>query len=170
MQACGADAIPVACREFPDVVRAVRSGAVDAGVLPIHNAIVGPIEAARSALAAEPGVRVVAETSIEIRLLLLALPGVTLADVRRVASHPAALGQCGRFLARHPEWTIEPAYDTAGAARDLAASGDRRAAAIAGDAAAARYGLAVLADGIADQAENRTRFVRIERRDSVAVA
>lgn len=148
-------------------MRAVSTGVVDSGVLPVENVIVGPIDAARAAIADEPGVAIVAETTVEIRLQLLGCPGVALADVRRVASHPAALGQCGRFLARHPDWAIEVAYDTAGAARDLAARGDRSGAAIAGRAAAARYGLAVLADEIADRPDNWTRFVRIVRRDTV---
>jgi prephenate dehydratase len=166
-EACGREAIAIPYREFADVVRAVSTGAVDSGVLPVENLIVGPIDAARAAIAEEPRVAIAAETTVEIRLLLVAAPGVALADVRRVASHPAALGQCGRFLARHPEWAVVVAYDTAGAARDLTASGDRSGAAIASRAAAGRYGLVVLADEIADRADNWTRFVRIVRREAL---
>jgi prephenate dehydratase len=151
---------PVPCREFGDVVQAVIDGTVDAGALPVENLIIGPIETSRAAIAAAgDAVMIVDETVLAIRPLLLALPGVTLADVRRVTSHHAALAQCVAFLAAHPEWVVEPAYDTAGAARDLVARGDRATAVIAGDVAAERYGLSVLARGIADRIDNATSFV-----------
>jgi prephenate dehydratase len=127
----------------------------------VHNAIVGAIEASLAAIAAHPELHVVNETTVIIRPMLLALPGVPLADIRRVTSHPAALGQCHGFLDQHPEIAVEEAYDTAGAARDLVASGDRTLAVIAGPTAAERYGLRVLVDRIADRTDNLTRFVAV---------
>jgi len=82
---------------------------------------------------------------------------VTLEAVGRVSSHWQALAQCDRFLAGRG-WSVVPAADTAGAARELAASGDRAAAAIASLAAAERYGLAVAAADIHDSDHNMTRF------------
>ena len=92
--------------------------------------------------------------------MLLALPGVALAEIKRVASHPAALGQCQQFLKGR---VTEEAWDTAGAARDLVASGDRTLAVIAGPAAAERYGLTVLVERVADRVDNLTRFVALAR-------
>lgn len=156
---------PAPRREFDDVIQAVLRGDVDAGVLPVENLIIGPIDASRTAIdAAGDALVVVDETVVKIFPLLLAVPGASLPDVRRVTSHPAALAQCTGYLAAHPEWIVEPAYDTAGAARDLAARGDRSTSVIAGDAAAARYGLTVLAHGIADRADNATRFVVIVKK------
>jgi len=160
-QIWGDGADPVPQRTFDDVARAVAYADVDRGVLPVHNAIVGPIEPSLAAIAAYPSVSIVDETTVVIRPMLLALPGVTLAGITRVASHPAALGQCGRFLGTHPNIVIESAWDTAGAARDLMVSQDRTLAVIAGPGAALRYGLAILVDVIADRADNLTRFVAI---------
>jgi len=157
---CWPDAEPVPCREFADVTRAVETGAVHAGVLPIENTIIGPITAARAALAAA-AVTITGETTVPIRPLLLACPGVTLADVRQVSSHPAALAQCAAFLARHPEWEIVAAYDTAGAARDLAAACDLTRAVIASAAAAQRYALRTLQTHVADREDSATTFVTI---------
>jgi prephenate dehydratase len=162
-QIWGDSAVAVPLRTFPDVARAVVCVDVDRGVLPVHNAIVGPIDASLAAIAAEPTLIVVAETTVIIKPMLLALPGVSLGDIARVASHPAALGQCHGFLDKHPEIAVEHAWDTAGAARDLVASQDRNLAVIAGPAAAERYGLAILVDAIADRAENLTRFVAVAR-------
>jgi prephenate dehydratase len=160
-QLWGDDAERVPCPEFGDVARAVARGDADAGVLPVENLIIGPIASSLAAMAAEPALRVTADTVVAIRPLLLALSGVAWPHLRRVTSHPAALAQCSAFLARHPQLHVEHAWDTAGAARDLAASGDRTLAVIAGDVAAARYGLSVVRDGIADRADNATRFVAI---------
>lgn len=162
-QIYGANALASPRRTFADVASAVARGDDDRGVLPVHNAIVGPIEASLAAMAAEPELIVVDETTVIIKPMLLALPGVTLGDITRVASHPAALGQCHGFLGTHPEIAVEQAWDTAGAARDLVASQDRRLAVIAGPAAAERYGLTILVEAIADRADNLTRFVAVAR-------
>ncbi len=74
-----------------------------------------------------------------------------------MSSHWQALAQCERFLADRG-WSIIPAADTAGAARELAGSGDRSAAAVASRAAADRYGLVVAAADIHDSEHNMTRF------------
>ena len=160
-QIWGDSADPVSQRTFEDVARAVAHGDVERGVLPVHNAIVGPIEPSLAAIAAEPSLSIVDETTVIIKPMLLALPGLTLAEIKRVASHPAALGQCRQFLRDMP---TEEAWDTAGAARELAASGDRTLAVIAGPAAAERYGLAVLVEYVADRTDNLTRFVALARR------
>ena len=161
-QCWGEAALPVPYREFADVTRAVAVGDVDAGVLPIDNSTIGPIDAAHAALATA-AVTITGETRVAIRPLLLACLGVTLADVRHVSSHPAALGQCAAFLARHPEWQITTAYDTAGAARDLHRTPDPTRAVIASAAAAQRYALSVLHAHVADREDNTTRFVTIAR-------
>ena len=153
----GAECVP--CRESVDVVQAVASGAVDAGVLPIQNSIAGVVTATLEALGTSSDVGVVSEVVVPIRHCLLAVPGAALTDIRWVESHPVALAQCGAFFERHPGLEPRAVYDTAGAARDVAAAGDRTRAAVASAAAGARYGLTVLEEGIGDTADNRTRFL-----------
>jgi prephenate dehydratase len=82
--------------------------------------------------------------------------------VQRALSHPQALAQCDAYLHSRQ---IRPVafHDTAGAARAVADRREPGTAAIASKSAAARYGLYVLAEGIQDDSENRTRFVVIER-------
>ncbi|HEX7173244.1 MAG TPA: prephenate dehydratase [Candidatus Limnocylindria bacterium] len=152
----GVDAVPVPVPTFSAVCGAVERGEAGAGVLPLENSLAGTVGDALDALAVGT-LRVVGEVLLPIRHQLLALPGVGLADVERVSSHWQALAQCERYLDARG-WQIVPAADTAGAARELAASQDRRSAAIASRAAARRYGLEVLAPDIQDADHNMTRF------------
>ena len=154
----GAGAVlPTPMPTFSAVCAAVESGAVDAGVLPLENSVAGTVGDALDALA-DGSLRVVGELLLPIRHHLLALPGVRIDQITRVASHWQALSQCERYLSTR-DWEIVPAADTAGAARELAAAGDARVAAVASSTAAERYELEILAADIQDSAHNLTRFV-----------
>jgi prephenate dehydratase len=160
---------------FERVVASVAAGISDFGVLPIWNSVLGEIPFTREVLEGAP-VEVADEVEVVIELCLLARKGVAFETLAYVGSHPAALAQCRRFLAAHPALTTCPAWDTAGAARDLAdlgapyawyerlpGAGPRTLAAIASADAAERYGLAVVARGIQDVADNVTRFAVLVR-------
>jgi prephenate dehydratase len=157
----GDDVDPHPTATFPAVCAAVEGGSVDAGVLPLENSLAGTVGDALDALAGGE-LRVVGELLLPIRHQLLVLPGTRIEEVQRVSSHWQALSQCERYLSGH-DWAVIPAADTAGAARELASSGDRRAAAIASTRAAERYGLEVAAADIQDAAHNMTRFAVLRR-------
>lgn len=157
------DAEPVPCPAFEDVFAAVETGRVARGVVPIENSLFGSVHANYDLLQAHDLV-ITAELRLRIRHHLLALPGVEPARIRRVYSHPQALGQCAAYLKRHlPEAETIPVYDTAGAAKDLAERDERDAAAIASRRAADVYGLRVLAAGIESHRANYTRFLALAR-------
>jgi prephenate dehydratase len=161
----GADAVePVPMSTFPAVCDAVEFGSADAGVLPLENSLAGTVGDALDALA-DGSLTVVGELLLPVRHHLLVLPGVALAEVEWVASHWQALSQCERFLAGRG-WEIVPAADTAGAARELASRGDRKAAAVASERAATRYGLEIAARDIQDSSDNVTRFAVLARSEN----
>jgi prephenate dehydratase len=97
----------------------------------------------------------------------MAVKGATLSTIKSVESHIHALGQCRRFIREHG---YEPviAADTAGAAREVAKSGEVARAALAPRLAADIYGLEVVADNVEDQAHNTTRFVVLSREEKWA--
>ena len=146
---------------FSGALRAVEEGEADACVIPVENSIVGRVEPGWQALAAHPGMRTVGEAVVPVRHCLLAPKGATLDGLRTVSSHPVALAGCTRFFESH-SW-IKPRkwFDTAGAAREVAEHGDLSHGAIASQAAAERYGLAVIEEGIQDRPDNYTRFVAV---------
>lgn len=159
----GAEVDTLPCRTFEDIFLAVEEGRADYGILPIENSAAGSINKAYDLLL-ERDLKIWGEVFLRVRHCLLANPGTKLEDVRWVRSHPQALAQCERFLARHGMEPI-PAYDTAGSAKDLAAAPEPRVAVIASILAARLYGLEVLATGIEDLPFNYTRFFILGHED-----
>lgn len=165
----GREVEPLARREFADVAEAVLRGDADCGLLPVENTLAGSVVAAYDVLASQP-LEIVGEVVTPIHHCVLGLPGATLEGLARVTSHPVALAQCTRWLASHPTVRAVAAYDTAGAARDVAAGADPSVAAIAGRGAAERYGLRVLAADVEDRPDNQTRFLAVIARGADAPA
>ena len=159
----GAEVDTLPCRTFEDIFLAVEEGRADYGILPIENSAAGSINKAYDLLL-ERDLKIWGEVFLRVRHCLLANPGTKLEDVRWVRSHPQALAQCERFLARHGMEPI-PAYDTAGSAKDLAAAPEPGVAVIANALTARLYGLEVLATGIEDLPFNYTRFFILGHED-----
>ncbi|MET9220771.1 prephenate dehydratase [Streptomyces sp. NPDC003300] len=155
------------CEPYPtvaDALEAVRRGHCAAAMVPVENSLKGVVPATLDGFAATDDLHIVGETELRVSFALLGLPGATLDGVERVRSHPHALAQCGRWLGlRLPNAVTEAAASTAGAARDLARSGDPRDAAVAAPAVAERYGLRVLATDIGERENAVTRFVMVRR-------
>ena len=154
---------PVPMRENLDVARAVERGDVDAGVLAIENTLAGSVLASYDALVACASLVATAEAVVPIHHCVLGVPGAALGEVRWVDSHPVALAQCTAFFERNPQLEPRAAFDTAGAARDVASARDPRRAALASRAAAWHYGLEILEADAEDRADNQTRFLALER-------
>ncbi|UOM32808.1 prephenate dehydratase [Acuticoccus sp. I52.16.1] len=142
---------------FEDCFAAVEGGAARYAMIPIENSSAGRVADIHSLLPTST-VHFVGEYFLPIRHQLMVLPGAPLEKVTRVYSHVQALGQCRRTL-RSLGLTPVVAADTAGSARQIAATGDPTAAAIASRLAAEIYGLDIIRSDVEDEAHNTTRFV-----------
>jgi prephenate dehydratase len=145
---------------FQAVADAVSHSAIDFGVLPIESSLSGPVAETHDLLYASP-LSIVAEVVLPIRHCLLAPAGVGLEEIRLVHSHPVALDQCRRLLARLPNARAVAAPTTADAASAVAGRGDPSEAAIASERAAHVNGLHVVAADVGDHPEAYTRFVAV---------
>ena len=152
----------IACTVSAQVLAKVVAGEVDGAVLPIENSLHGSV-AEHYDLLLELPVRIERESLLRIRHNVIAMPGVTLAEVRKVMSHPVALSQCRRFLAAHPEIQVVPFYDTAGSVKHVIANQMKDAAGIAGRQAAREYAGKILQASIEDDKRNFTRFFLIRK-------
>jgi prephenate dehydratase len=141
---------------FQAVFQAALSGECDYACLPVENSLAGSINQTYDLLT-DSVLHVVGEQIVRIHHNLLVRPGVKLAQVRRVYSHPQALEQCRAFITKHKLEAISD-FDTAGAAKLLAENGGEGKAAIASKRAAEIYGLEVIAENIEDFDFNYTRF------------
>lgn len=161
----GNDIEPVPCVEFSEVFNKVSRGLVDYGVIPVENTLEGSVGLV-NALLLENDLTVVGEEIIQVVHCLIGHPGSPLEDITRVYSHPQALAQCRIFLEEHPEWEKIPAYDTAGAVKQVKERGMPGEGAIASLRAASTYDMEVLRKGIQDSDRNYTRFFVLEKRAS----
>jgi prephenate dehydratase len=151
-------------RSIPDVLHAVSQGDIDVAFVPIENAIEGSVNVTLDALIFDHDLLMQREVVIPIVMCLLAPPGVSMADIERVASIPVATAQCRTFLTEHLPGVEEVAANsTAQAARIVAEEADGRTAAIGTSLAGKVHGLEVLAEDIEDHPDNETRFVSLTR-------
>ena len=149
-------------KTFDAVVSAVESGLCKFGVLPIENSSNGSVRAVYELLQSHK-LSVVRSTRLCIRHELLAKPGVKMSDITEIYSHEQALGQCSKFLNGLNGVRVIPCDNTAMAAKMVAESGNRHAAAISSHPCAALYGLTCLNDNIQDSDNNYTRFICVTK-------
>ena len=145
----------------------VENGTAQRGIVPVENSLAGSIHRNYDLLLRHD-LTIVGEVQSRVAHQLIVLPGVVLADVRRVYSHPQALAQCeGNLRQLLPEAEHVPTYDTAGSAKMLLEQGIRDGAALASRRAADIYRMTVLRAGMEDSDENYTRFLILAREPSV---
>ena len=161
------EALP--CRDVKGVVAAVREGRADAGCLPIENSLIGSVTTTYDLLQEAFGdgtLHLTHEILHPVHHTIMALPGAPLSGIRRVLSHPVALGQCRIWLSEHlPDAELVSAWDTAGSAEIVAQEKNPALAAIAARPAADAHGLVPLAERIEDDPTNQTRFLTFTRAD-----
>ncbi len=149
-------------KSFGAVVSAVESGLCKFGVLPIENSSNGSVRAVYQLLQ-EHELSVVRSARLCIRHELLALPGVKQEEITEIYSHEQAIGQCSRFLGGLKDIKVIPCSNTAMAAKMVAESGSRHAAAISSHPCAALYGLECINSAVQDNDNNYTRFICIAK-------
>ncbi len=147
----------VPCSQSTQVFEQLQSASADFAVLPIENSLHGSVFEHYDLLL-EHNVRVTAETLMRIHHNVITMPGVALAELRTILSHPVALSQCRRWLRAHPQIEVVPFYDTAGSVKSFMERGARETAGIAPRLAAQQYGAEILVESIEDHPENYTRF------------
>jgi len=152
---------PKACDTFQEAMWMVEQGDADLAMIPLENSTAGRVEEIYR-LIPQMALHVISEHFEPIVHCLLALPEVKLEELKSVASHPQALAQCHNHILSLG-LKAEAKLDTAGAAKELAASKDKHKAAIASKLAAEIYGLQILKENFEDIQGNTTRFFILSR-------
>ena len=157
----GADLIPA--ESVREALNQVRTGKVFGALVPIENSVEGSVATTLDELGHGESLEIIDEIAIPVEFALLAKPGVSISDIKRIATHPHAHAQCVDWLHKNtPGVHVLPAMSTAAAAEELS-QGANYDAAICSVAAAKHYGLEILAQGIGDSDSAWTRFVLVSK-------
>ncbi len=147
------DTVPLAT--IDEIFRAVESGQTDYAVVPVENSTEGAVGRTLD-LMCTTDLSVCGEVKLRIQQNLLSSEA-SLSALTRIYSHAQSLAQCVHWLATHVPSLPRVAVSSNAEAARLAAA-EPGTAAIAGENAAAIYGLSILAPHIEDEPNNTTRF------------
>jgi chorismate mutase/prephenate dehydratase len=148
------DAAPAA--SVDEAFRRCESGAAQYTVVPVENSTEGAVGRTLDLLLVTP-LKICGEIELRVQQNLLSR-AEKISAVKRIYSHAQSLAQCNGWLMQNlPGVERIPVTSNAEAARRAAE--EPLAAAIAGEAAAERYQVPVLARAIEDDPNNTTRFL-----------
>lgn len=149
-----------AMSSIDEVFREVETGGAQYGVVPVENSTEGMVNHTLDCFMNSP-LTICAEVELPIHHALM-VGRDSGENVTEIFSHSQSLAQCRAWLdAHYPGVPRTPVNSNAEAARLVADKPG--AAAIAGDMAAERYDLRVLASNVEDHPDNKTRFLVIGR-------
>lgn len=183
-------------KTFQSAVSAVLNESSDIAVLPVENTTAGRVMEVHNLLP-DSGLYIVGEYLLPIHHHLMiprdAFRGVAPSSLSKeelikwknssltdeeykevcnsifeIQSHPQALAQCRKFIQNNfPKAVPIPAFDTAGAARDISKNKNCRVAAIASEKAADIYNMIILKKNVEDIESNTTRFLMLSKKNNV---
>lgn len=146
------------------VFNSVEKDTTAYAVVPVENSIEGSIGRTYDLLL-QHNLNVYGEIFHKIRHCLISFPETNIDSIKKVFSHPQALGQSREFLEQYPVQLI-PHHDTAGSVRMIREKKLTDAAAIASERAAQIYDMQVLEKGIETNTQNYTRFLVLSKKDA----
>lgn len=151
----------LALPSIEEVFHEVEAGVADFGVVPIENSTEGTVNNTLDMFLSSP-LRICGEIELRINQHLMGRMD-SLERIERICSHQQSLAQCRAWLEEHlPNAERVPVSSNAEGARR--ARDENGTAAIAGQAAAEVYGLALLVADIEDRPDNSTRFLVVGRK------
>ncbi|MCK5535269.1 MAG: prephenate dehydratase [Bacteroidales bacterium] len=156
----------IECLSFNDLFEVVENGQADHAIMAVENTIGGSI-LPNYKLLRFSNLKIAGEIYLKISQHLLALPGVSIMDIREVYSHPMAILQTEKFFRQYPHIKLINAIDTALSAKEIADNQSKITGAIAGERAVELYGLDILAKDIETINLNQTRFLILKPNNSV---
>jgi chorismate mutase/prephenate dehydratase len=146
----------LATASVDEAFRRCESGTAQFTVVPAENSTEGVVGRTLDLLLATP-LRICGEVELRVQQNLLCRTD-DLSSIKKIYSHAQSLAQCNGWLSQNlPRAERVPVTSNADAARRAAE--EAGSAAVAGEAAAERYGLKMLAKGIEDHPNNTTRFL-----------
>ncbi len=156
----GASSELVPRKSLEEVFDGVLTGAVSKGVVPIENSTEGSVASVLEIIA-DSEVQITGEHFENISHFFVSKTG-SAKNIKKVASHPQALGQCRKWLSANLPDAEQIETSSTAAAAAIAAS-DRTVGAVASAYCASIHKLRVAGKNIENNPLNATRFVTVEK-------
>lgn len=156
-----------------EVFDAVERGEAHYGVAPVENSTEGAVSRTLDKLL-NSRLKICGEVLLRVRQHLMRHPDAVadegtqpsgLAGIEVIYSHAQSLSQCHEWLNRNLPNARRIRVTSNGEGAKMA-SQDPKAAAVAGEIAAERYGLAIVGRDIEDEPNNTTRFLVLAQEDA----
>ncbi|MGY5354872.1 prephenate dehydratase [Wenyingzhuangia sp. IMCC45467] len=154
------------CMTFGEMPDLLLNNKVDFLVMAIENSIAGAI-LPNYTLIDEYDLAIVGEYYLRINHNLMVIDGQQIEDIKKVYSHPMALLQCRSFFKNYPHIKLIEDADTAEVAKRIQENHLKKVGAIASDRAAEIYGLTMVSEQIQTIKNNFTRFVILQKKESL---
>jgi len=155
----------IPCHTFSEVFKIVEKNKAQYGIIPIENSLEGTI-GQNYDLLLKSNLKIFGELILKISHCLISNKDQKIDSIKKVYSHPQALGQCREFLEKRKLEGI-PTYNTAGSVKMLKEGKiEKGAGVIASEKAAKFYGMKILKKGIETNPYNFTRFFIISKKKS----
>lgn len=145
----------IACTSIDEVLHQVEAGEVDYAVTPVENSTEGAVGRTLDLMLATP-LKICGEVVLRVHQHLLRKT-TGLKNIKRIYSHTQSFAQCHEWLNSNLD-DVQRVQVASNAEAARLASKDKGSCAIAGEMAAERYGLNILARNIEDEPNNTTRF------------
>lgn len=159
----GHAAIGLPCSSIDEVFQAVERGEAHYGVAPVENSTEGAVNRTLDLMLGSP-LKVCGEVMLRVRQhLMRKLDGLD--GIQVVYSHAQSLAQCHEWLSQHLPGVATIRVTSNGEAARMAGE-NPEAAAIAGELAAERHGLVLVARDIEDEPNNTTRFLVLGKEET----
>ena len=147
------------------IIDYIDNNETSAAVIPIENSIEGIVRETMDNLLniKDNDLQITAETVIPVNHCLVSRAG-SIRKIQKIISHPQALAQCQKFIAKYLPADTEQTEkaSTSKAAQELVNLDDTYAA-IANARTAELFNLNILAKNINDEKDNKTRFILLSR-------
>jgi chorismate mutase/prephenate dehydratase len=143
------------CRSIEEVFEEVEKERVSFGIVPVENSLEGSVSVVLDRFL-RSDLQISSELFEKISHFLISKTG-DIKDIKIVASHPQALGQCRKWLSEHLK-RVEYLETPSTASASKLASRDKKIAAVASEFSASIYKLKIVERQIEDGPGNTTRF------------
>jgi chorismate mutase/prephenate dehydratase len=148
----------IGCTSFNEIIQKVEQGHADHGILPIENTSSGSINEVYDLLQ-HTSLSIVGELTHPVNHCMVTAVDTTPDKIRKIYAHPQVHTQCSHYLSQFPNLEVE-FCEASSAAFDAVRDDETGEVAALGSGEGARlYGLHVIAEALANQKENFSRFI-----------